>query len=146
MMEVSFGTHPDNKGSWDIERDNAIPFITVPMEVLPINVNGTINTFKETSIIDLYPYIDYIKFDLNQMMGEQKYIDIKESMEKYGWKMAEPALFAIRLGFNRNEVDIRDGNHRLLIAKELKIKTIPVIWELLLDFNQKDKRRYTWTG
>lgn len=145
-MEVSFGTHPDNKGSWDIERDNAIPFITVPMEVLPINVNGTINTFKETSIIDLYPYIDYIKFDLNQMMGEQKYIDIKESMEKYGWKMAEPALFAIRLGFNRNEVDIRDGNHRLLIAKELKIKTIPVIWELLLDFNQKDKRRYTWTG
>ena len=144
-MEVSFGTHPDNKGSWDIERDNAIPFISVPMEVLPINVNGTVNTLKETSITDLYPYIDYIKFDLDQMMGEQKYIDIKESMEKHGWKMSEPALFAIRLGFNRNEVDIRDGNHRLLIAKELKIKTIPVIWELLLDFNQKDKRRHTWT-
>ena len=144
-MEVSFGTHPDNKGTWDIERDNAIPFISVPMEVLPINVNGTVNTLKETSITDLYPYIDYIKFDLNQMMREQKYIDIKESMEKYGWKIAEPALFAIRLGFNRNEVDIRDGNHRLLIAKELNIKTIPVIWELLLDFNQKDKRSYTWT-
>ena len=144
-MEVSFGTHPDNKGSWDIKRDNATPFISVPMEVLPINVNGTVNTLKETSITDLYPYIDYIKFDLNQMMREQKYIDIKESMKKYGWKMTEPALFAIRLGFNRNEVDIRDGNHRLLIAKELNIKTIPVIWELLLDFNQKDKRSYTWT-
>jgi len=135
MIEVSFGTPPDKKGYWDLQRDNAIPFISLPMEVLPISVNGTVNVIKEVSIVDLYPYIDYIKFNLN----EKKYTDIKKDMKEHGWKVSEPALFAIKLGFNKNDIEVRDGNHRLIIAKELKIETIPVIWELLLDFKQTDK-------
>ena len=56
--------------------------------------------------------------------GPEKWDKLVESMEKLGWVDTNPAL--IQVSNNRDQPKLRDGHHRLAIARELGIEVCPV--------------------
>ena len=62
--------------------------------------------------------------DLTKEQKEQKYDDLKESIQTKGFDRLNPILIMIKRKNKKDE--IVDGHHRLQIAIELELPTVPV--------------------
>jgi len=102
--------------SWEKAYDDSMPVLFPAKEVWP---------YREYTWtrVSSRPGFACVKNKSVQLSGELKWDAIKEDMQKYGWNKREPLILNIG---QKGGIKVGEGNHRLAIARELSIKSIPV--------------------
>ena len=86
------------------------------------------NVTLNLQVSDLYKYREYDREIVDGWSGtntEKEYNEIKDSIKKSG--IQSRLVLNMKPKGNSMEISLGEGNHRLKAAKELKLKTVPVM-------------------
>lgn len=87
-------------------------------------------------IKDILPYKEYERSREHGRNSPEEWDDLVASMKEKGWNPKSPLHMIIG---KQGGAKVGEGNHRLAIAKQLGIKTIPVQFHFIWDKVAKDK-------